>query len=511
MATTTLYLTSCDFSAWCNGGEDYATMSDYDRSMKGQFSGAGLNLTQYRITAIGIYGDYKRGTSLTAPLGNTTRGATLYNGSSISNIGSAVSSQKDGNSKMSGAYAGFTNYYTTDTSIINQLINQINSGLCVTIDLHADNRGSAFNYKFYGKNIRLVVTYEENPKYTLTVSSNNTSYGTVTGGGSYTTGTTATLAATPKVGYKFLNWSDGNNSATRTVTVTSNATYTAQFRPIYITYDSVFSFKMWADTGLASTSLIEIVNKTDTGFTGKAISTDTQTSTTPVIDISGFTRWTFKCDTSSSDFEIFLFNCDASGAWNDFNYTTYISEITINNVKGFTSIRCDILDDKASGKEVTFSNFRLYPADYPYMANSVTAEERTGRGGQAMPTPTRAGYTFKGWNTKVDGTGTTYTASNLPNDDIILFSQWEKSENQIRINHNFVGENECTGVYVQPSTKTIIFQTELASVNNNGVGADTVDGWHIRIYSSYDDIFKDLKANGLYEVVAVYKNGELIY
>ena len=355
-------------------------------------------------------------------------------------------------------------------------------------------------------NIKITANYTE--KYTVTVSSNNSNYGYTTGSGTYSSGTALTMSAHPYAGYKFVQWSDGVTSNIRAVSVTGNATYTAQFRPIYISYDSVFSYKMWADTNLVTWDLMQIVNKTDTSFTGKALVEDSYTiESRPLIDLTGVNRWTFKCDTSSSDFEIFLFNCDASGAWADFNYTRS-NEISINNVKGYLSIRCDIV---GTGKEVTFSNFRLYPEQYPYMGNSVSAAERTGRGGQAMPTPTRAGYKFTGWNTKPDGTGTTYTASNLPNDDIVLYSQWEKSENQIRINHNFVGENECTGVYVQPSTKTIIFQTELASVNNEGVGADTVDGWHIRIYSSYDDIFKDLKANGLYEVVAVYRNGTLIY
>ncbi len=65
--------------------------------------------------------------------------------------------------------------------------------------------------------------------YTLTVSSNNTNYGTVTGGGTYNHGASATLTATPKTGYHFVQWSDGNTNASRTVTVTANATYTATF------------------------------------------------------------------------------------------------------------------------------------------------------------------------------------------------------------------------------------------------------------------------------------------
>lgn len=72
----------------------------------------------------------------------------------------------------------------------------------------------------------LVVNYKI-PDYTLTVTAGVG--GSVTGGGTYESGTTATLTATANTGYKFKQWSDGNTNATRTVTVTANATYTAQF------------------------------------------------------------------------------------------------------------------------------------------------------------------------------------------------------------------------------------------------------------------------------------------
>lgn len=65
------------------------------------------------------------------------------------------------------------------------------------------------------------------PAYTLTLTAGTG--GSVSGGGTYESGTTATIAATPDTGYKFVKWSDGNTNATRTVTVTSDATYTAYF------------------------------------------------------------------------------------------------------------------------------------------------------------------------------------------------------------------------------------------------------------------------------------------
>ena len=66
-------------------------------------------------------------------------------------------------------------------------------------------------------------------EYTLTVVANNTTYGTVAGGGTYAVGTTVTISAEANYGYHFTQWQDGNTDNPRTVTVTGNATYTANF------------------------------------------------------------------------------------------------------------------------------------------------------------------------------------------------------------------------------------------------------------------------------------------
>lgn len=507
MATVTKYLQACDFSAWCNGGEDYATMNTNNRNLKGQFAGAGLDLSTYKITAIGIYGEYRRNTLLTYPMGNTNRGATLYNGSSISSIGSAVSSQEDGDSKMSKDYAPFTNYYTTDANIINSLVNQINSGLVVTIDLHADNKGGNSQYYIYGKNIRLEVTYEEKPQATITVNTNNSSYGYTTGGGTYYNGATATLTATPKSGYKFASWNDGNTSATRTVTVTGNATYTAYFVPVYVIYDSIFSFKRWADTNLVSWTLMNISNVTDTGFTGTSLVDDAYTlESQPLIPVEQGKQYIVAFDRSQGGHELFVFHCDASGAWGELDYLGDATLQIFTAKTNYISIRVDIV---GAGREITFSNFRIYPYGYEYMKDSVPAAERTDVASWSMPTPTRAGYNFLGWNTKPDGSGTTYTSSSaFPTDDLILYSQWKANNNKIVITDSSGIQSDCIGVYVQPSTKTIIYKTQGYSSYRDGEGADTVGGWHIKIRGANESIFQEA---GIYEVSEIYKNGERFY
>ena len=70
------------------------------------------------------------------------------------------------------------------------------------------------------------------PDYTITAVSANNAMGTVTGGGTYPAGTTVQLTATAYQGYEFVNWQDGNTSNPRTITVTGNATYIANFQAL---------------------------------------------------------------------------------------------------------------------------------------------------------------------------------------------------------------------------------------------------------------------------------------
>lgn len=65
--------------------------------------------------------------------------------------------------------------------------------------------------------------------FTITVKANDDAMGTVTGGGKYESGATATLTATANAGYKFVSWSDGSTNNPLLVTVTKDETYTATF------------------------------------------------------------------------------------------------------------------------------------------------------------------------------------------------------------------------------------------------------------------------------------------
>ena len=67
------------------------------------------------------------------------------------------------------------------------------------------------------------------PKRTLTVLVTDASFGSVSGGGTFDEGSTQTIQATPNPGYAFMKWSDGNKENPRTVKLTSDLTFTANF------------------------------------------------------------------------------------------------------------------------------------------------------------------------------------------------------------------------------------------------------------------------------------------
>lgn len=77
--------------------------------------------------------------------------------------------------------------------------------------------------------IKYVFAVDDTPEYTITANSNNPAWGTVSGGGTYEQGQTATLRANPEPNYCFIQWQDGNTQNPRSFTVTGDATYTATF------------------------------------------------------------------------------------------------------------------------------------------------------------------------------------------------------------------------------------------------------------------------------------------
>lgn len=117
----------------------------------------------------------------------------------------------------------------TSTTYNKTLTGGFSKASAYNVDIEMDTDASLVSTGYTVSNVFLRITYTLK-SYTLTVTSN--AGGTVSGGGTYESGKAVTIKATPNSGYRFLRWSDGNTNATRTVTVTANATYTAVFEQI---------------------------------------------------------------------------------------------------------------------------------------------------------------------------------------------------------------------------------------------------------------------------------------
>ena len=85
----------------------------------------------------------------------------------------------------------------------------------------------SYSIRNYGQAVRLAKTFV--PTFQILAVPSDLAHGTVEGGGVFKKGEQTTLKATANEGYKFTQWSDGNTDNPRTVTVTSDVTYTAEF------------------------------------------------------------------------------------------------------------------------------------------------------------------------------------------------------------------------------------------------------------------------------------------
>ena len=149
--------------------------------------------------------------------------------------------------------SGITNFtYNNQTYNKEQSIESSEESLDVTITANVDSHYTFNKWQFNGTDIPSyhssnqpnVLSYRftesgelyasTTPKqYIITVNANNSSYGTISGGGSYDYGTSRTITATPNSGYRFVKWTKNNiqvsTNANYTFQVTENTTYTAVF------------------------------------------------------------------------------------------------------------------------------------------------------------------------------------------------------------------------------------------------------------------------------------------
>lgn len=142
-----------------------------------------------------------------------------------------------------GVFVSTTGTATTDFTLLQQYTMTTHNETAMSLDLSA-YAGQSVYIAFRHWNITdvfwmylddITVTQTEMPvppapqQYTVNVTASNAAWGSVSGGGTYTEGSTVTITATANNGYHFVQWNDGNTANPRTITVTADMTYTAVF------------------------------------------------------------------------------------------------------------------------------------------------------------------------------------------------------------------------------------------------------------------------------------------
>ena len=79
------------------------------------------------------------------------------------------------------------------------------------------------------ENVELVANFEALAQYKINAHADHTNHGYVTGGGDYYEGKEVVLTATAKSAYYFTQWNDGYTDNPRTITVSGEAEYIAEF------------------------------------------------------------------------------------------------------------------------------------------------------------------------------------------------------------------------------------------------------------------------------------------
>lgn len=203
--------------------------------------------------------------------------------------------------------------------------------------------------------------------------------GTVSGGGTYDYGTSVQLSAQPAEGYKFVKWTDGVTTATRTLSVgAGDVTYTAVFEQKTYTV-RYFPSDGWSNIPEAQT---------------KQHGVDIRISS----KIPTKEGYTFKC-------------------WHHDNIDYFPNDIYSLNEDILLGIVCNewyyyVQYDANGGTNIPSAQTKYYFTDLTLSSNI----------------PTRTGHTFLYWTTNQDGTGTKYNPGDTftTNAATTLYAQWKK-------------------------------------------------------------------------------------
>ncbi len=187
---------------------------------------------------------------------------------------------------------------------------------------------------------------------------------------------------------------------------------------------------------------------------------------------------------------------DKTITWTSNN--TSVATVSTNGIvtgksAGTAVITATTSNNKKATSIITVNSGSVTPTTYTLTYNNTGGSgcgSKTATSGNAwgtLCTPTRSGYTFKMWNTKADGTGTTVTTSTKASSNITVYAQWTKNSNSsttipvtnVSLDHDTlsleIGEQATLHATITPNNATnkgvtwVSSDTSVVIVNNNGV------------------------------------------
>ena len=284
----------------------------------------------------------------------------------------------------------------------------------------------------------VVYIYYERQQYTLTLKA-ETGIASVSGGGTYYYGKSATIRASVSKNYTFENWTGSLDSTSNpaSITVTGNMTITANALP------KVYTINLNAPdaTTAGTTKVYEKYGKNisiDTSFTKELYDVGV---TTP--QRTGYTFEGYYTAASGGTQMI-----DKNGlATNNFA-STYFNDDNTTNLNGDLYAHWTV---------------NSYTITFNANGGSVTPTSKTQNYGTAvtMPTPTRTGYTFSGWSK-------TYTT--MPAENVTVTAQWTP--------HTYTMTYNANGGTGAPASQTITYgQNATISSTRPTKAGYTFEGW----------------------------------
>lgn len=199
-----------------------------------------VSQNEVSITEGGKYSAKSSGTiTFTAPTGGTTSCKSV---SATANSGYTFSGWSVSSGTITSDMTIYANFEISKRTLSIVYVYS-GGGSAAKTDTYNLNAGQYYSYSVpsitgYTPNTSVVSGTMPDSNTTVTVTYSPISYqitvnagtgGTVSGGGTYVYNSTATITASPSLGYKFVKWTDGSTDQSRQITVTGSASYTAEF------------------------------------------------------------------------------------------------------------------------------------------------------------------------------------------------------------------------------------------------------------------------------------------